>query len=131
VRSRKSPLVSLKKQSDFKFVYKNGLSAAMPLFVVYAAKNDLGVCRLGVSASKKIGNAVRRNRVRRLVQECARRTANTGETSGSVLSKPETACGFDIIVIARPPSANLPREGSFVAVSAALSKLLARLGVVL
>ncbi|MCL2576710.1 MAG: ribonuclease P protein component [Defluviitaleaceae bacterium] len=112
---RKKPLASLKKQSDFRRVFKHGKSAAMPLFVVYAAANDLGFSRLGLSVSKKIGNAVKRNRVRRLICESCR-----------IMEIPQ---GFDLVVIARVPAGELPREGSFVKVGRTLSQLFGRLGI--
>ncbi|MCL2225871.1 MAG: ribonuclease P protein component [Defluviitaleaceae bacterium] len=115
------PLPSLKKQNEFKRVFKHGKSAAMPLFVVYAAANDLGFNRLGLSVSKKVGNAVKRNRVRRLVQENCRAVLNE--------DTPEQSQGFDLIVIARVPAGELAREGSFVKVGQALLQLFGRLGV--
>jgi len=93
----------------------------MPLFVVYAAANDLGFNRLGLSVSKKVGNAVKRNRVRRLVQENCRAVLNE--------DTPEQSQGFDLIVIARVPAGELAREGSFVKVGQALLQLFGRLGV--
>jgi ribonuclease P protein component len=116
---RNSPLPSLKKYNDFQYVFKHGKSAAMPLFVVYAAKNNLGYSRLGLSVSKKVGNAIVRNRVRRLVKECFR----------CVFSFPPDSAGVDFIVIARAPAGELPRVGSFDTVCKTLSKLLGRLGV--
>ena len=118
-RRIRKPLASLKTQSDFKRVFKHGKSAAMPLFVVYAAANDLGANRLGLSVSKKIGNAVKRNRVRRLIKESCR-LALVDSTSPH---------GFDLIVIARVPAGELPKEGSFEKVSTTLLKLFGRLGV--
>lgn len=112
------PLASLKKRADFKRVFARGKSTATPLFVLYAAENDLGQCRLGLSVSKKVGCAVRRNRIKRLVREFFR----TGFE--------ETGQAYDFIVIAREPSGKLPREGAFAAVGTSLAQLLKRLGVV-
>jgi ribonuclease P protein component len=118
---KKSPLTTLKKQGEFAHVFKHGKSAAMPLFVVYAVANNLGFNRLGLSISKKVGNAVKRNRVRRLVSENCRLMSADASASQS----------FDIIVIARVPAGELPREGSFDTVGKTLSKLFGRLGVVI
>ena len=114
---RKTPLLSLKKQNDFRRVFKHGKSAAMPLFVVYAAANDLGHNRLGLSVSKKVGNAIKRNRVRRSIRECCR------------INQSEISQGFDLIVIARVPAGELPHEGSFAKIQKTLLKLFGRLGI--
>ena len=54
----------LKRQQDFNRVYKRGASAAYPAFVLHRRPNG-GGRRFGFSVSKKVGNAVVRNRVRR------------------------------------------------------------------
>jgi ribonuclease P protein component len=110
------PLASLKKQKDFKRVYK-GRSAASSLFVVYAAEGDSD--RLGLSVSKKIGTAVVRNRVKRLVRESCR----------ILFAEKKTGQAFDLIVIARAPAGKLPREGSFAVVCGSLAQLFGRLGI--
>ena len=53
---------SLKKNSDFQNVYKNGKSYANKYLVMYVLENNTNRKRLGISASKKIGNRVVRNR---------------------------------------------------------------------
>jgi ribonuclease P protein component len=65
-------LRSLAKRRDFELVFKEGLSAAAKYLVVYARPNELSWNRLGFSVSKKIGNAVIRNRVKRLLREAVR-----------------------------------------------------------
>jgi ribonuclease P protein component len=70
--------------------------------------------RLGLSVSKKVGNAVTRNRVRRLVKESFRLTP--------------PAPGYDYVVVARPAAGLLPRRGAFAQADTALDGLLKRLG---
>ena len=60
---------SLKKSRDFKTVYSEGRSKANRYLVMYVRKNDLGINRIGISVSKKIGNSVVRHRFCRLVRE--------------------------------------------------------------
>ena len=60
----------IKRNSDFQAIYKNGKSVANRQFVVYTYKNrDLKHFRLGISVSKKLGNAVTRNRIKRAIRE--------------------------------------------------------------
>ena len=60
---------SLCENRDFKRLYARGRSFVTPLCVVYVMKNRLGVNRVGITTSKKIGCAVKRNRARRLLSE--------------------------------------------------------------
>ena len=52
---------SLKKNIDFQKVYKEGKSKANKYLVMYVLPNDLGINRLGISVSKKVGNSVVRH----------------------------------------------------------------------
>ena len=70
---------SLAKQWEFKAVYERGAKIVGQLLVVYllAAEDDA----FGVVASRKIGNAVHRNRAKRLLRE-ARRQGCLGNRDG-------------------------------------------------
>lgn len=86
--------VSLKKNEDFREVYKKRKSKADKRFVVYKLNNNTEYNRLGISVSKKVGNSVVRHRIKRLVKEVYR-------TNESLMEK-----GLDIIVVARKDSYN-------------------------
>lgn len=62
-------LISLKLNKEFKRVYYRGKSAVFPAIVVYCVKNRRKNNRLGISVSKKIGKAVKRNRAKRVIRE--------------------------------------------------------------
>jgi ribonuclease P protein component len=67
------PCHRLRRAADFDRVYRNGRRAGDGLFAVNALANDAGYARLGLSVSERsVGNAVRRNRVRRIVRELFR-----------------------------------------------------------
>lgn len=83
----------LKKNKDFRKVYSRGRSFADRKIVVYLYKNDQDESRIGFSVSKKVGKAVIRNRIRRILKEICR------------LNRPKIKKGYDIIIIARPSAA--------------------------
>ena len=63
----------LKKNKEFQAVYGEKNSVAAGAVVLYVKDTKGGVPRVGFSVSKKIGNAVVRNRCRRLMREAVRK----------------------------------------------------------
>ena len=84
---------SLKKNADFRNVYENGKSYADKYLVMYVLENNKDINRLGISASKKVGNSVIRHRFARLVRESYRLHENIFNS------------GLDIVVVARKSAA--------------------------
>ena len=67
-----SEITTLKCNTDFRRAYLRGKSYTNPALVLYVNKNRAGLCRVGITTSKKIGNAVQRNRARRVIREALR-----------------------------------------------------------
>lgn len=105
--------VSIKKNRDFRFLYRRGKSSVSPLLAVYARRNKYAHNRIGITVSTKVGKAVVRNRVRRRIREAYRINE---ECFGS---------GFDLVIVARVRAA----EASFHDIEKSLRKLLSGLGV--
>ena len=103
----------LTRSDDFKRVRQNGKSYAHPLVLLVAQASDLPQIRVGVAAGKTTGNAVQRNRAKRLLREAMRTLL------------PSLASGWDLILIARVglPSASLEDTRT------ALTMLLRRAGL--
>ena len=81
--------VTIKQNHEFRRLYNKGKSAVSPYFAVYCRKNHRPISRLGITTGVKLGNAVKRNRVRRRIRELYR----TNEQN--ILP------GYDIVVVAR------------------------------
>ena len=79
----------LNQNNDYRRLYKRGKSFVCPALVVYTMKNRAGFCRMGITVSKKVGNAVVRNRVRRIIKEAVRALI------------PEVDTEMDIVIVAR------------------------------
>ena len=80
----------LKQNSDFRRAYGRGKSYSDPALVTYVLKNNrAGICRMGITTSKKIGNAVERNRCRRVIRAAFRELS------------PQLSGGFDFVFVAR------------------------------
>lgn len=81
--------VRLRRTSDVRRVYDEGRSWAHPLLVLVAQPNGLDFSRVGVTASRRVGSAVARNRAKRLLREAARHLY------------PQFEAGWDMMLIAR------------------------------
>ena len=84
-----SQVVTIHQNTDFRRVYGRGKSCTSPALVVYCLKNRAGVCRIGITTSKKLGGAVQRNRCRRVIKEAYRHL------------QPLCQGGWDIVFVAR------------------------------
>ena len=60
--------VIIKKNRDFTRMYRRAKTKTGPLLVTYCARNRLGHNRIGITASKRVGDAVRRNRAKRVIR---------------------------------------------------------------
>ncbi|NWG12320.1 MAG: ribonuclease P protein component [Acidobacteria bacterium] len=59
--------------SDYRAIYEDGQKVASRRFVLFVRRNRLGHLRLGITVSRRIGKAVVRNRIKRLLREVFRR----------------------------------------------------------
>ncbi len=91
-----SPAIRLKRRAEFLRVAARGRKAAMPGLVLQAwARDDEAPARLGFTVTKKVGNAVVRNRTRRRLREAARLLLREQALRG------EVPRGVDLVLIGR------------------------------
>ena len=67
-----SKIKTLNRKSAFQRAYAKGRSFASPVLVTYILKTRTKGKRIGITTSKKIGKAVRRNRARRVIKDACR-----------------------------------------------------------
>jgi len=101
----------LTKPEQFDLVYKEGNAQADRYLVMKAKPNQLEYSRYGISVSKRIGNAVVRNRVKRVLRE--------------ILRLNNLNPGWDIVMIARNPASG----GDYAQLNKSAVNLLSRDGI--
>ena len=84
----------LRRAAEFRRVFSQGRRQDDSILRVYACGNGLEYSRLGLSVSRRLGGALRRNRLKRLLREAFR------------LCRAELPVGLDLVLIPRSP--NIP-----------------------
>lgn len=98
--------VMLNRNQDFQRLYRSGAFCSLGSVILYSMPNGRSENRLGITAGKKVGNAVKRNRAKRIVREAYR------------AAEAQMPIGLDIVVVARSV---LPEQNAAV-LTAAMQK---------
>lgn len=104
-------VISLTRDGQFKKLYRKGKSCVTPSMVVYVRRNGKNYNRLGITAGKKIGKAVVRNRAKRRIRELYRTNLANLKT------------GYDFVIVARGKTAFVPHAALFSAFMSAAAEL--------
>ncbi|MFX0549882.1 ribonuclease P protein component [Hathewaya histolytica] len=104
----------IRKNSEFRTVYKRGKSFSNKFLVLYIKKNGNNINRLGISVSKKVGKSVIRSRVKRLIRESYRLNCHKFKN------------GHDFVIIARVSS----NDQNYITIENALNELFSKAGLI-
>ena len=88
-----SLFITIKENRDFRRLYRQSASFVAPALVVYFKETRAGFSRLGITAGKKVGGAVQRNRAKRVIREAYRALL------------PRFNKSVDMVIVARKKSA--------------------------
>ena len=91
-------MARLRKRAQFLTLSKQGKKVYTDCFIAIVQKNTAQNNRIGITVSKKVGNAVKRNRIKRIIREYFR-------TNRDIISGP-----LDINIIARKGLASMPNH---------------------
>jgi ribonuclease P protein component len=107
----------LSRSAEFERVYRQGRSHGSRHFVLHAFPREAPAeeARLGLSVSRKVGGAVDRNRVKRLLREAFRAEAA------------RLPAGLDVVIVARPDALELVEREGLAGVQAAIAELVGKL----
>ena len=121
--TRRTKRGRLSRSAEFERVYRQGRSHGSRHFVLHAFPRERAgdgdvpaTPRLGVSVSRKVGGAVDRNKVKRLLREAFR--AEASRLPGDV----------DVVIVARPDALELVEREGLAGVQAAIAELVGRVG---
>lgn len=98
----KKRYVVIKSNRDFTYLFKKGESVVCYGFVCYIRPRRAGKNRLGIVTGKKVGNAVKRNRARRIIREAFRLL--------DPVIKEKTDRRFDFVFVARVKTPTLKMQ---------------------
>lgn len=105
---------TLKNDYEFRRTYGRGKNAVSAGLVVYCLKRKKGGIRVGITTGKKVGNAVARNRARRLIREAVRQCEESMRGN------------WDIVIVARTRTPYMKMQNVFTE----LDKSLATMGII-